>query len=188
MQSDQVERLLRHWGRVYGWGKPDEWDEDETQELGGKPHPLVAAQRIDGRSELKMAGELAALRRRLRRRAQAQARKTDTFHDPRELAAEHVCYGVESRGGVKPMKKHPDADWVDSLVLRMYQDYPVQAVIIRIEYCTYARHKAKAAWAGQLLDNPHLKLKYYRDQLAMARVWMAGAMSAGREKKSASVT
>lgn len=189
MDNAAFERLMRYWGRVYGWPKPDEWDEDESAVLDGRPHPLVAAQRVDGRSELKMDNELAKLRTRLRRRKQATARKENTHGDWRELAAEHRCYGAESRGGAKPMKAHPDADWVDRVALMLWSTNPVQGVILRIEYCTRGRHREKLPRAGAILDNPHLKLRYYRDQLEKAKTWMHGALSAGGAlKNSQSVT
>lgn len=179
MQADELDRLLRHWGRIYGWPRPDEWDEDESAVLDGRPHPLVAAQRVDGRSCLKLDTQLAQLRMRLRRRARAAARKQDDHRDWREITEEHRCYGAESRGGAKPSKVHPDADWVDRTALLLWNTSPVQGVILRIEYCTRGRQREKLPRAGAILDNPHLKLRYYRDQLALAKTWMHGALSAG---------
>lgn len=182
MQADELERLLRHWGRIYGWPKPDEWDEDDSGGLQGQTHVLLAAMRSDGRSALKLDTSLAKLRDRLNRRARNQARKTDDFHDPREVMEEHRCYGAESRGGVKPMRSHPEADHVDHLVVQLYTHNPVQGVIIRVEYCTRGRHRDKTARAGAVLDNPHLSLRQYRMYLEHARIWLLGAMTATSKK------
>lgn len=185
MQADELERLLRHWGRVYGWPKPDEWDEDDSGGLQGQTHVLVAALRSDGKVALKLDTELAKLRDRLRRKARAQARRTDEFHDPRELQVEHRCYGAESRGGPKPMKAHPEADHVDHLVVRLFGIRPVQGVIIRAEYCTRGRQRDKCRRAGAVLDNPHLTLRQYRLQLSEARNWLHGAVCGANRKFSA---
>jgi hypothetical protein len=186
MQADDLERLLRHWGRIYGWPPPDEWDEDDSEGLQGQTHALVAAMRVDGRVQLKLDTQLAKLRDKLKRRASQALRKTDDFRDPRELHEEHRCYGSESRGGAKPMKVHPEADHVDRVVVQLYTFNPVQGVIIRIEYCTRGlRHRDKAAMAGRILDNPHLTLRQYRLYLEHARIWMLGAMSVAGKRLQA---
>jgi hypothetical protein len=177
MQADDVEQLLRRWGRWFGEAPPAEWDEDSSGTEQGQTHVLLQAMRVDGRVALALDTRLAKLRDRLRRRAASEIRKSGEFSDSREAFAEHLCWGAQSRGGPKPLRMDPTADWVDRLACQLFAHRPVPGVILRIEYCTRGRHRDKLPRAQDILDDPHLKLRHFREELAYARAWMTGAMA-----------
>lgn len=180
MKPDELENLLRRWGRVFGEPPPDEWDEESSGTETGATHALVQAAKVDGKSVLKLNTTLSKLRDRLRkqRRELILGEKLKKgYSDPRELLEEHRCYGFESRGGKKPMHIDPVADWVDRTALQLYENDQTLAVVLRIEYCTRGRHRDKLPKVQSILEQPRMTLRQYRQHLDQARTWMDGAMS-----------
>lgn len=181
MDAKELDSLLRHWGRVFGEKPPKEWDEDESGSEMGQTHALVQAMRVDGKSNLLLDTALAKLRDRLKR-ARIKTAKLTSKHDPRELMAEHRCFGFQSRGGPKPMYVDPAADWVDRVAIELDRHDHTQGVVLRYEYCTRGRHRDKLGEVQKVLQAPRMSLRQYRMALDYARVWMNGALSI---KKSA---
>lgn len=180
MQPDELENLLRRWGRVFGEPPPSEWDEEKSGTETGSTHALVQAARSDGLSVLKMNMTLAKLRDKLRRQRRESIlgeKLLKGYHDPRELMEEHRCYGFETRGGRKPMHVDPVADWVDRTAVQLYENDQTLAVVLRIEYCTRGRHRDKLPRVQSILENPRMSLRQYRQHLDQARAWMDGALS-----------
>lgn len=186
MQADELENLLRRWGRVFGEPPPSEWDEESSGTETGQTHALVQAAKSDGLSVLKMNTTLSKLRDRLRkqrREAILGDKLKKGFSDPRELLEEHRCWGSESRGGKKPMHIDPLADWVDRTAVQLYENDQTLAVVLRIEYCTRGRHRDKLPKVQNILEQPRMTLRQYRQHLDQARTWMDGALSVKKRQR-----
>lgn len=186
MQADELENLLRRWGRVFGEPPPSEWDEESSGTETGQTHALVQAARADGKSVLKLNTTLSKLRDKLRkqRREQILGEKLKKgYGDPRELLEEHRCYGFESRGGKKPMYIDPVADWVDRTAVQLYENDQTLAVVLRIEYCTRGnRAEVKLPKVRKILGMPTMKLRRYRLELEAAKDWMMRKLSCQKRK------
>lgn len=168
MQSDELEHLLRLWGRYFGEERPREWDEDSSCGLG-----IMSSILIDRVKVGKGPQDNIERQRRLRRTVFMSNEKGRRVidHEKSEL---HQCHARETQGaGERPWLPDPRADHVDRLCVRLYEHNPVQAVVLRIEYCTRGTKKHdKLPRARFILDNPHLKMRHYRMELDIARDWM----------------
>lgn len=166
MTHDELKRLLRHWGRSFGPAPTSEWDEDSSGDLGGSTHVLLRVVRVGTRKD-------------------AVATKTRSFVGSdgalrTEKAPENICYGVQSRGGPKPITMSPDAEAVELAWFDLYRKEPIRALVLRMEYCGFrAPQKERAAWVGRAAET-RITTRRYRHELDMAHVWMDGAMSGRR--------
>lgn len=173
MQPAEFEHLLRKWGYWFGEERPREWDEDSSQGLGVLSAVLIERVKVG-----KGPQEHIERQRRLRDMVFTTDEQGRRVFDP-EKSERHQCFGVETHSaGERPWLPDPEAEHIDRLCLRLYEQNPVQGVILRIDYCTRGTQKLdKLPRAAQILDNPHLKLRRYRWELEIARAWMLGAWS-----------
>lgn len=69
-----------------------------------------------------------------------------------------------------------DVEFVQTAWLAMYRTNALQANVLRVEYQENGRQADKAPRLTDEAGHP-LKLRRYRDELRMAKVWLAGRLS-----------
>lgn len=169
MNADELERLLRRWGRVFGTAPPREWDEDSSGSLGALTSVLMSRMHVGIGSQ---AGE---------------KQKRPVWIDPETGAVipnyipgvrRITARGKESASTMRPWNPDTDAEFVELAALDLYRYDRMRGVVIRLEYCCRGhRQKDKAAWVGACEGiDERITLRRYRHELDFARQWMAGRL------------
>ena len=114
--EDELERLLRKWGRVFGPPPPSEWDEESS---GG-------------------AGALTSIAMQIVRVGVA-AIKPEPFGEGMGYTAK----GKPSEGGSSRWQPDLEADAVEQAWLQVYREDKLQGVVIRMHYCLRGRLREK---------------------------------------------
>lgn len=163
MNDQELKRLLRRWGSVFGVKPPPEWDEDTSEGTSGSTHALLRSVRAASKTEA----------RRTRKRQFINA----AGQEEEEEAPENVCFGRDTRGGAKPMFIPPDAEAVEIACLELHRIDRVRATVLRMEYCAgRIGLSEKAQLAGKALEL-RIKRSRFRYELGLAHAWMAGRLS-----------
>lgn len=163
MDATQLEQLLRKWGRVFGPAPAAEWDEDDSGGSGGLTQDLLRKLRVG----LAAVGAEPVL-------GETVVRAAGT----RDVVRTHfTAKGRESQGGTRVWTPDPEAERVECAALRLYRYNRLQGVVLRFEYCYRGRHSEKAQLVATCLEMPDLKVRRYRQELDIARAWMAGALA-----------
>lgn len=169
--SDQLEAMLRHWGRVWGEAPPREWDEGCSTVY----HPIATAmQYAPARHQSITRRDVARVRTALRSRLIHLGRDGENTIPTPSWAVDPIK-GRDNGGGAG-LHVDPIADAVERGALDLHRAYPLRAVCLRIEYCTRGRQREKAERAGSII-NMRLALRRYRWELDLARAWMSGRLN-----------
>jgi hypothetical protein len=172
---DDLEFVLRRWGRVFGERPPSEWEEETSP----YPQPLAQAMEFAPGSRDKRRAQFRDGRGR--RAILAQAAGLRTKDTPDVLApgwAADPIRGHQTRGIGRPWHPDPIAEVVELAALDLHAFDPWQGVCLRLEYCARGFQADKAVRAGLILERT-IKLRRYRQELDMAKGWMAGHLRSG---------
>lgn len=178
MISDELETLLRQWGRLLGERPPSEWgDEVPLGYLPQSTHPLERAKAF-------APGRSGAIRQRTtmdrggqaRRAAMAQAAVAGTKLRMRVVPADFVdpvtCTETRSL-------RDPSRDWpvpesilrVDRAALDLLRIDRLRGLCLRAAYCTRGSHADKAGWVGERAER-WVGINVFRNELAFAKVFV----------------
>lgn len=152
MDRAEFNRLLRHWGRVYGPAPAQEWDEDSSMGSGTLTGSLIEFLRV---------GVVTGPECRFGPRSRLTAR------------------GKETKRTLKRMRAHPVADRIDSLCIVLHSVDPLPALVLRAHYCWRGEHQWRRAWVASVSGHRIGRKRYYRE-LEAARAWMFLALRAKR--------
>jgi hypothetical protein len=179
MTTDELETLLRAWGRVYG-ERPAVDDNDGT---GPATHPLARGMEFAPGKRIVLIRQRTNMDRGgvARRRMMAQAAGGATV-GLRVLQAAYVdpvpC--VETRPAIFGLGERsrpvpPELQRVQRAALDLHAIDTLRGLVLRINYCTLGPHDDKALDVGQRLGSP-VGLRVYRESLAHAKGWMHGRL------------
>lgn len=173
----ELERLLRHWGRVFGQAayQPPEWDApDDAEPCSLTGEPMGEALRMLRVGPVP-ARDQPVLAERLRRRRAAGGKEVVDTVDLR-----YTARGRETRAPWQQRAWHPDhdAERVERAALALYRVSRVRAVVLRVHYHYRVPLKFKAAWAGQSVRQALSKRKY-KAELELGRAWIREALQRG---------
>lgn len=182
MTPDELETLLRAWGRAYGESRPDEWAEDESP-TGDSPTARGLAFAPGSRTEA--VRQLASQKRAGYGRLALMAASSGV--QGMAMVPTWACEPVRARGlvrttgGVGPSSDAwftPEVERVQSAWIAMHRYDRLRAICLQVEYQVRGiRQRDKAAMvAGRTLQQ--VGLKRYRDELRAARVWIHARLAA----------
>lgn len=159
MDTDLLETALRLWGRYYGERRSD-YEDDGTPVavLPGGPgiHPIARAMETAGGGDLALGRSGAALRKLTGQKAWAT--------DPMP-ATETRSHRISQPADIPLAARQVEAAVMDLQVCE-----PLPGRVLRVQYCRLGEQELKARLVA-------IPLRRYRDELRLARVWMAGRMS-----------
>lgn len=163
MTADQLERALRDWGHWYGERRQAEWQEGEEDVLiGGSVHPIARAMEFAGGSGIPVGRAAASM---------ARLRNTPAWGFDPLVCTETRSHRISTADDIPQ-----NAQKVQSAVLILYKIEPLRSTCLRLNYCTFGSHHHKAQMASEMSGLP-IKLKRFRDELLLARIWMMGRLS-----------
>ncbi len=178
MTRDELECLLKAWGRAYGEGAAREWDEgtsDAVMPGAGGMHPIAAAMEfapgrrgvIRARTHMDRGG----YGRRSMMAAAAGVKGLSVvpaaFVDP--------IRATSSRSGPRQARPvPPEIQLVQRAALDLHALDPVRGICLRVHYCTRASLEERASDARSRVQRFRrgLTLRSYRDEVAHARTWV----------------
>jgi hypothetical protein len=164
MDSAELERLLRLWGRWFGVPPQREWDEDSSHGVGVLTQKLIEQTRVG-------AGYTERTKR-----LPLSARAVNYLRAGLDVPP--TARGRQSDGGATPWLPDVDADRVELAALDLYRYNLIQGIVLRCEYCLRGpRYEVKLPAAREYLADERLKLRRYRQELDLARAWMFGRLS-----------
>lgn len=169
----ELELVLRRWGRVFGERPPSEW----AEEISPYPQPLAQAMEFAPGGKDKRRATFRDGHGRRSIMATAAGLRTDQRPDviAPGWAADPIR-GSQTRGVGRPWHPDPVAEAVETAALRLHRFDPWKGVCLRLEYCARGFQADKAERAGRILERP-IKLRRYRQEVDMAKVWMAGNLA-----------
>lgn len=164
--SDDVEELLRRWGREYGERRPAEYQEDRS------PIPCLLGAMAGRRAP---TGKGAA--------AVGRTKVTDSpiwGRDPIPCAETRTGVPRDPYiGGLNEPTRDPVADVIDAIVAALGRASPAQAVCLRAHYCKRGTRAERAAWASQAAGQ-RITVSVLRYHVELGRAYVAGAVQARR--------
>lgn len=182
MTPDELETLLRAWGRAYGESRPDEWAEDESP-TGDSPTARGLAFAPGSRTEA--VRQLASQKRAGYGRLALMAASSGV--QGMAMVPTWACEPVRARGlvrtsgGVGPSSDAwftPQVEAVQTAWLVLHRFDRLRAVCLQVEYQLRGmRHSDKAELVAKRTVQ-RVGVKRYRDELRAARVWMHGRLAA----------
>lgn len=159
MTPDELETLLRRWGRVFSRPPAQEWDEDSSGGSAGLTSALLSRLHV---------GEGA--------RTPKRRKPFDPLNDIRGML-KLTARGKESRGGSRVWNAPPDIEACEVAALALYRFDTLRGVVLRVEYCIPGRQREKAYTVGQTEGVSRITLRRYRHELDFARAFMAGSLA-----------
>lgn len=171
--TDELELVLRRWGRVFGERPPSEWEE----EVSPYPQPLAQAMEFAPGGKDKRRADFRDGRGR--RAIMANTAGLVTQQTPDVIApgwAADPIRGSQTRGIGRPWHPDPVAEVVELAALALHRFDVWKGVCLRLEYCARGFQADKAVRAGVILGRT-IKTRRYRIELDMAKVWMAGKLT-----------
>lgn len=166
MTLEELDVVLRWWGRLYGEAPPAEWEEDRT--LTGT-HPLARAMEFAPGRKADTTGYLGRARMRggVVGGAPAWAREPMPCKETRVVAGRAL-------GGGRPIPV--EVQQVESAALALHRVDQVRGLVLRAEYCKRGPQAEKAEWVTA--QGFPVGLRVYREALAFAKGWMQGRLAA----------
>lgn len=175
MTMDELETLLRAWGRVFGERPPV--DEEDDSRRAPAVHALARGMEMAPGRRHAVIRQRTTLHRGgiARRTLMAQAAGAETvgirivpasYVDP-VPCKETRSYRSESRDWPVP----PELARVERAALDLMAFDDFRGRCLRVNYCTRGSHEDKVLRLGVSLGRD-VKLKSYRDAIAAARIWM----------------
>jgi hypothetical protein len=165
MKPEELESLLRLWGRVFGTAPPREWDEDTSEGAAGATSSLLGKLHVGIGSRT------------------LQIRKPVVWINPETGAVvrqwrQLTARGKETRRVHAPIwNPNPEAERVELAALDLYRIDRLRGVVIRMEYCLRgARQRDKARFVGACEGVERITLRRYRHELDFGRAWMGGRL------------
>lgn len=179
MQSlDDLEKLLRAWGRCYGERPANDEERDAPT-----THALARAMQFaPGKRQVVIRERTAMHRAGQDRRALMAVAAGGAAVGIRMVPASYVdpvpC--IETRSGRvegRDWPIPPEIARVERAALDLQALHDFRGRCLRVNYCTLGSHEDKVLRLGNVLGED-VKLKRFRDELTYARVWMFGRLSA----------
>lgn len=168
MTEDELDDLLRRWGRAYGEAPPPEWDEVgevAVSPLGSAPHPLaVAADYAPGRAQQAVSVAYKRPRAALRRWSSPIA-----CVESRHYAGALYFAGAQQRGLDSSVAR------VERAVMDLHRIDAVRSLVLRAQFCRRGTQREKTSWVSAC--GWPIKLRMYRDVLAHAKTWIHGRLA-----------
>lgn len=159
--NDELEAMLRLWGRYYGERPPPEWDELEPADATAS-HPIARAMEFAG-------GDNSPASRSAR--AMSKLRKTPTWgFDP------VVCTETRTRRIATPEDMPPVVQRVQRAALDLYRLDTLGGTVLRFEYCKRGPQVEKAALLATV--GFPVGVRVYRENLAFAKGWIGARLFA----------
>ena len=153
--DDELERLLRKWGRVFGPPPPSEWDEESS----------------DG------AGALTSIAMQIVRVGVA-AIKPEPFGEGMGYTAK----GKPSEGGASRWQPDLEADAVEQAWLQVYRSDRLQGVVMKFYFCARGPLKSKLPVIREAAEIRRLGLSKAYEILDDARYSMDALLFTARDK------
>lgn len=163
LREEPIETLLRAWGRVCGERPPAEWDEGGGEGGGASIHPIAQAMDFAPGKRVKRLD--VAFRRMILPGERAWTR------DPIR------CTETRSRRIAQKRYLPPEIARVERAALDLLAFDRLRGLVLRVNYCTRGAHEDKVGVVAERYGAP-VKLRRYRDELALARAWMEGRLGA----------
>lgn len=174
MDENALEELLRRWGRMYGEGAPNDDGDDvgfASMVGAGTAHPLaVAMEYAPGRRGIRTLD--VAYRRMVRPGEKAWSR------DPVRCTETKHYAGALYFSGAETGRVEPEVSRVEKAALDLYRVSTIRGLVLRAQYCKRGSQQDKTDWINAQGRGSVLKLRMYREELAHARTWMQGRLSA----------
>lgn len=187
LSFEDLELLLRAWGRAYGVARLAEVSERmQRGPLGGYgDHPLERGRQF-APGKKRQAYRPAPRDGSSRRRFMASKHGVDAQGRPllAIVPIDYVdpvpCHESRRGGGVSgpvSVSASPELRRVHAASLDLMMFDPLRGKVLRAEYCEEGRNQALKA--SRLVDQhgAPLKVNRYRDELYAARVWMHGRLA-----------
>lgn len=182
--DEAFENLLRAWGRCYG--ERPEYDSPEDARAPDV-HPLAVAMRFAPGKRTEIIRQRTTMDRGgVARRTLMAERANEGVRNPRMrvVPASYVdpvpCsetkrafYGF----GEVSRPAHPELQRVERAVLDLQAIEPLRGLVMRVNYCSLGPHEEKAERVAAKIGQP-VKLRRYRDELLLAKVWVHGRIAA----------
>jgi len=176
MTADELETLLRAWGRVYGERPPVDDDERDAPAV----HPLaVGMQFAPGKRSAIIRQRTNMDRGGFARRAtmaQAVVAGSPTLQRMRVVPMSFVdavpC--IETRSGRSEARDWPippQVQRVQRAALDLHGIDTLKGLVLRVHYCTFGNIDDKAAAVTLRFQSP-VGTRMYREALAGAKGWM----------------
>lgn len=173
MTTNDLEEMLRRWGRVYGEAPPPEWDESGEVTLGmagGYGNNILAAAMEYAPGKIERMVSVAYARSRV-------ALKRAKFSDPIVCSESRHYAGALYFSGAEGGKADPDSAKVERAAIDLYRLNNLRGLVLRAQYCKRGSQEHKVEWINSQGRGIGLKLRAYRDELAHARTWIHGRLS-----------
>ncbi len=162
MTADELENLLREWGRAYGENAPREWEEDCT--LTGT-HPIAQAMEFaPGRAQRTVAV------------AWQRKRRHEYWIDPMPCTETRQSSGHAVLLGGSAVRFTPVVEQIQTFALALYRQDTVRGLVLQAQYCKRGRQTDKAAWVTA--QGHTMRLRAYREALAFAKGWIGAKLAA----------
>ena len=173
---EELEALLRCWGRAYGERPPQEWQEDRT--LTGS-HPLDRARMFarSKRDKIEMQAWTPTRAKALMKWA------ANGFAGRPPAWAGEIVTATETRtSGAKVMAQFdnvftPQMALVESAAMDLYRLHPLRGAVLRGQYCRRGSQAEKAEWVAGVVGE-EVPVRRFRGELEHARTWMHGRLAA----------
>ncbi len=171
--AEHVEKLLRHWGRVFGERPPAEWDEGSSYGAGALTAVLLE------RVEVGVGIETAKAReRRIRKMV---AKNIVQVNGGRLLQfisglPKYTACGRQSEGGARTWCPDQVADWVELQALDLYRSSRPTGLVLRAQYCTRGTQRQdKLPWVRAregVSGGGRMSVRQYLAELDQGRDWI----------------
>lgn len=174
MREDDLEELLRRWGRVYGERSPvGEWGEEVSQAsamAGGYGNSVLAAAMdyAPGRVERSVS---VAFKRKV------QAGERVWSRDPIACTESRHYSGALYFSGAEVGRVDPDVGRVERAAVDLYRIDTQRGLVLRAQYCTRGTQQEKTDWVNAEGRATALTLRTFRSELVAARAWMHGRLT-----------
>ncbi len=177
MTADELENLLRKWGRCYGERPPAEWE--------GEERPGVAVHALARGMEFAPGKRITLIRQRTNMDRGGQDRRRMMARDIPGLRMVPASYVdaipcTETRSGRSEARDWPvpsDLVRVERAALDLHRIDTLRGLVLRVNYCTRGTHEDKAA-VVTLKIGSSVKMRAYRESLAHAKGWIHARLAA----------
>lgn len=160
MGGDELEAMLRAWGREYGEHSCVEIDE---RRRAPAVHPIAVAMEFAPGKRVRRLD--VALRRMIRKGERSWSR------DP------IVCNETRANSGIgSSVRMASGADRVQALVLQLGRTDKARALVLTAQYCRHGAQHEKAEWVSA--QGHRMSVRTYRERLASARGWIEAKITA----------
>ena len=172
MTTDQLEELLRAWGQAYGTAPAP-----VVERRAPATHPIAISMEFAPGKRAAVIKQRTTMDRggHARRRLMARAAGLQGMRIvPAEFVDPIACRETRSGGGGIVSRPVPfELQRVERAALELMRVDRLRGLCLRFHYCGRGSHEDKAREIAEIIGEP-VKVKRFRDELVMARVWMHG--------------